>query len=325
MSRIAIALGVLSSALLIAMAPAQAATNLRTVARFAPAKGLISDAALLPNGHIVLAYPEGSYLADYSPDGKLTRHVIREGGLKDPFTPTMVVAGNDDGLFVFDEAEHHVFRVADDGNFSKGIDLALEGAGPRARPAGGGAQGPPPSSPVAASRIGSLSLAPDGSLWALLPDRQQFAHFDAKGKQLGLLDLPALLGGAGIYARGQVTRDGTLYVLDIAQGAIYARPPVQAGAAAAPKFRRIRVTDDTRGFEAIPSLQDFAVLGDGTLLAATTDAQRPLMLLSPGANGRVSKPVSLQLGGAKQLSVRASKGSFIVWASDSPVVFVLSP
>jgi hypothetical protein len=289
--------------------PANAAGGLRTVARFAPAKGLISDAALLPNDHVILAYPEGSHLADYSPEGKLTRHVIRENGLGVPFSPTMAIAGIKDGLFVFDEAEHHVFRVQDDGNFSKGIDLAVMETG----------------GPIAAARIGSLALASDGSLWAMLSDGQLLAHFDAKGKQLGALDLPQLLGSGGIYARAQVTSDGTLYVLDIAQGAIYARPPAAEGVPTAPKFRRIRVSDDMHGFESIPSLQDFAVLDDGTILAATTDAQRPLMLLSPGANGRTTRPVPLQLGEAFRLSVRASRGRFIVWASDSPVVFVLSP
>ena len=38
--------------------------------------------------------------------------MIREGGLKDPFTPTMVVAGNDDGLFVFDEAGAYTEKYA---------------------------------------------------------------------------------------------------------------------------------------------------------------------------------------------------------------------
>ncbi|MDQ3023362.1 MAG: hypothetical protein M3R04_03090 [bacterium] len=304
---------------------AYAATGLRTEARFTPAKGLVSDAALLGNGHVVLAYPDEGVLADYAPEGKLTRHVIREGGLGVPFKPTMVCAGAKDGLLVFDEEEHHVFRVDPDGNFSKGIDLAVpEGT----------------STPIAAARIGGLSLTDDGSMWAMLSDRMQFAHFDGRGKLLGSLDLDRLLPYNGTYVRGQVTSDGTVYVLDYSQGAVLYRPPaVGSGAvpalskgqrpeAAATKpapFRRVRLSEKDSAFDAAPTVQDFAVLDDGTMLVATTDARRPLLLLSKTGKGRSARPVSLQLGGATRLSIRASRGKFIVWAGDASVVFVLSP
>jgi hypothetical protein len=308
-------LALLTFTLLLLSTVALAASDLRVEARFAPAKGLISDAALLGNGDVLLAYPQDSYLADYSPDGKLVRHVIRENGLQVRFHPTMLCAlrkKNTDkdseksaGVIVFDEAERHVFRVALDGNFSKGIDLGVIEA----------ADDPP----ISAARIGALSIAGDGSLWAMLAGKDWLTHFDERGKQLGHVDLADELGSRGVYARAQVLADGTLYLLDYSQGAIMYRPPGQ------PKFRRVKVSDPHGAFETQPAVQDFAALDDGTLLVATTDDRRPLLLLSPAANGRTSRPIALQLGDARRLSVRASRGKFIVWASDSPVVFVLSP
>jgi hypothetical protein len=302
--------------LLLAASSAQA-VELRTVARFAPGKGLISDAALLSGGNIVLAYPEEGYLADYSPAGKLLRHIVREGGIEVPFRPTVVVAQDKEGLIVFDEAEHHVFRVAEDGNFSKGIDLGIDGGADSLVREGRqtGVSAPPP---IAAARIGGLSLMGDGALWTLLPDRGLLAKFDGKGRQTAGIDLADMLGSGKLFARGQVTRDGTLYVLDYLSGAILYKPAGQTA------FRRIRVSDDPRGFDGIPAVQDFAVLDDGTLLVATTDARRPLLLLTKLGAGRSARPVSLQLPGSR-LNVRASRGSFIVWASDQPQVFVLSP
>lgn len=285
----------LTLALVLPTLAAAQAPQLRTVARFAPARGLISDAALLGNGNVALAYPEAGYIADYSPDGKLVRNLWRTGGMNVPFRPAAISASDTDGLLAFCEVEQEIFRIGIQGNYGESIELSDRG--------------------IAPARLLSLAYTPTKRVHALLPDgRLLRSGYD--GVVSATLDLRAALPYPGaVFSRACVLPDDSVYVLDYQQGAIlYRRGPEG-------EFRRLRVSQGT--FEAEPLVQDFAVDNSGNVLVATYDPRRPMVLLMPQAGGHASRPVSLNLGGPQPLAVRHSRGKFIVWARDLPMVSVL--
>ncbi len=301
---------------------ASAAVKVNIEARFKPEAGFIADAAIMGNGHIGLAYPDAGHICEYTPDGHLYKHLVREAGVDLPFRPSVCIAGPGDDILVYDESEQAVFEVEPDGNFSKGLTLAYAEAGGKT---------------VALSKVGDLAWRPEirngqpistskGYLtWAMLPERGEFAAFNGKGKQVSVMSLSHLLPYEdAMYTRAQWGPDGALFVLDYAQGAVL----YQRGGGK--DFRRIRVIQPpkaTAGGEfsisAAPTLQDFAVDEEGNIVAATTDEKKALMLLTPGNKGYDSRRIDLKLDQPGRLAVRYSRGRFIVWQRDAPEVLVL--
>lgn len=313
----------LAASLLLCAQSALAAVKVNIEARFKPEAGFIADAAMMGSGRVGLAYPDSGHVAEYSLDGRLFKHLVREAGVELPFRPSCCVAGPGDDLLIYDEAEQAVFEVEPDGNFSKGLTLAYD---------------PGDNKTIALSKVGDLAWQPElrggkplppakGFLtWAMQPDNGDFCAFDGKGRQVSTMNLSRLLPFENaMYTRAQFSGDKSLFVLDYAQGAIL----YQRGAGT--QFRRIRVIqppklsgDAERSIEGAPMLQDFAVDGDGNIIAATRDDKRALMLLSPGAKGYDSRRIDLKLpAGANRIGIRYSRGKFIVWLRDDPEVLVL--
>src|SRR5690606_26405754 len=85
----------LSLLLACAMFSAAWAAEARIVARFVPEAGQIADAAILGTDHIALLYPQDGRIADYSMEGRLMQHIIREGGAELEFLPTACTEGPD--------------------------------------------------------------------------------------------------------------------------------------------------------------------------------------------------------------------------------------
>ncbi|MCC7479865.1 hypothetical protein IT575_15605 [bacterium] len=304
------------------MRPAGAAMKVNIESRFVAEQGFIADAAVMGNGHIGLAYPDAGHICEYTKDGSLYKHLVREAGVDLPFRPSVLVAGPGDDILVFDEAEQAVFEVEPDGNFSKGLTLAYEtGSGKT----------------VALSKVGDLAWQPElrggealpvskGYLtWAMLPERGEFACFNGKGKQVSVMSLANLLPyESAMYTRAQWGPNKALFVLDYSQGAVL----YQRGGSGA--FRRIRVlapplAPDGAEFKitAAPTLQDFAVDEDGNIIAATTDEKKALMLLTPGAKGYDSRRIDLKLKDPGRLAVRYSRGRFVVWQRETAEVLLL--
>lgn len=282
--------------------PARAQT-LRVVGRFTPEPGDIVDAAVLPDGHLMLLYPETGRIADYGFDGTLNQHIIREGGEERRFRPLACVTSPGGDLLVFDEAAHKVFFIGADGNITKGIDLAY--------PAEGGTL-------LALSRVGDLAAGAGQVIWATLPERGVLAAFDYDGNYVVSLDLAAMLPyQPAVYTRAQVLPDGSIYVLEYHQGAVLYRRGTQGA------YHRLRLSEP-EGAVVVPALQDFAVDDGGNVLLVTHSDSTPLQLLTPGPNGYQAHPVNLDLpSGQRRLACRWSGGMFILWTRDNPEVTVL--
>lgn len=279
------------------------AQTLRIVSRFAPEAGRIVDAALVAGDHLMLLYPDAGRITDYTLDGELQQHILREGGEERRFRPSACITGRGDQLLVFDEAAHKIFFIGADGNISKGIDLAY--------PTSSG-------SLVALSRVGNLALGASDVIWASLPEYGALAGFDFSGNHVVSLDLAAMLPYASaIYTRAQVLPDGSLYVLDYHQGAVLYRQGTQG------PYRRLRLESSPEPVVA-PALQDFAVDSSGNVLLVTHRDDTPLQLLTPGDSGYQAHPVNLSLpSGQKRLACRWSGGMFILWTRDEPELIVL--
>ncbi|MCH7472345.1 hypothetical protein IIA79_05270 [bacterium] len=282
-------------------APAQV---VRVEARFVPEEGRIADAAVMANGHLALLYPDEGRIADYTPDGRLFQHIVSESGAQHRFRPTACIAGPGEMLYVFDEAAHAVFNITPDGNMTRGVGLAYPDSG------GGGT--------LALSRVGGLAYGRD-TLWAMLPERGVLAGFDDEGALDELLDLGALLPFANaVYTRAQFLPDGWLYFLDYHQGAVIYRRGQDGN------FKRLRPAGTPDSFLNAATVQDFAVDSQRNILLATHDEANPLMLLVPGEQGYESHPLELELpDGAHRLACRHSRGKYIVWLRDEPLVLVL--
>jgi len=292
-------------AMLIAMvlaAPARAQT-LRVVGHFTPEPGDIVDAAVLAGGHLMLLYPEAGRIADYSFDGTLNQHIIRESGEESRFRPLACVASPNGTLLVFDEAAHKVFFIGADGNITKGVDLAY--------PAEGG-------SLLALSRVGDLAAGAGRVIWATLPERGVLAAFDYDGNHVVSLELAAMLPyQPAVYTRAQVLSDASIYVLEYHQGAVLYRRGAQGA------YHRLRLNQPEDSV-VVPALQDFAVDDAGNVLLVTHSDSTPLQLLTPGPNGYQAHPVNLDLpSGRRRLACRWSGGMFILWTRDEPEVTVL--
>jgi hypothetical protein len=300
MLRFSLTLGIL----LLSAAPVLAAPDLQIVSRFVPEEGLIADAAIFADGTLALAFPDRGRIALHNKQGKLERHILREAGESLPFQPTTLANGPRDTLLVFDEVDHKLFTVSQDGNVTKGVDLAYPAA------SGTGA--------LALSRIGDLSRDTSGRIWAMLPDRSMLAAFDDKGVLTDKLDLSLGLPYPGaIFTRAQFVGDGTLFVLDYHQGAVLYR-------AQGARFKRIRPPVEMSS-EAEPVLQDFAVDAAGNVLATAAGGTNPVLYMAHSAQGYKAHPLKLDLpAGANRLAVRQSQGKFILWLRNKPLAYVLS-
>lgn len=294
----------LASLFVVLLAGRAAAVQVRTVVSFTAEPGVISDAAILGNGNIALLYPEVGRIASYTAQGKLSQHIIREAGIKQVFRPTACCVDSDGYLLVFDEAEHQLFRIASDGNIGSGVNLAYARS--------------PAEPSLAVARLGSLFAAPKG-VWALLGDKAVLARFGRDGTQAESLDLAAALAEDGpALARAQEGQPGSLYIMDFNQGAILYRLDSSAA------FRRIAMPFETDGGVTLPWLQDFAVDKSGRILAATSNARNPLLLLLPQEEGYRAHPLKLSLPpNENRIAVRWCAGKYIVWTRDHPFVSVL--
>lgn len=279
--------------------PAQAQT-VQVLERFIPEAGRIVDAAMIADGHVALCYPDAGHIADYTFDGTLYQHIAREGGQKLRFQPTACAARGSAGLLVFDEAEHKLFTMAPDGNIETGVDLAYSAEA---------------GSSLALARVSDLTRGADGTLFALLPQRNVLAGFDPEGRMLSRLDLAqALPFKHAIYSRAQVLSDGSLFVLDYHQGGVVYRHGTQG------QYRRLSLGTPA-GLGAAPQVQDFAADDVGNVMLATYNPEAPLMLLTPGAQGYDGHAVDLQLMRAPhRISIRFSRGTFILWIREKPSV-----
>lgn len=275
--------------------------SVKVLARFSPQVGMIADAAMADDGHLFLLYPELGQIADYTLDGKLYQHIVRESGAQSRFRPTACTLAGDKVL-LFDEADHKVFYMNPDGNISRGIDLAY--------PAAEGA--------LALSRIGDLTYGTDRLIYALLPERGVLASFDGEGQHVGDLDLATLLPyPQALYTRAQLLADGSLFVLDYLQGAVMYRH------GAAGEFHRLRLGEQDATVAA-PQVQDFAAAESGNLLVATYSESAPLVLLDFTGGNYHSHTLEIKLPvGGTRLACRASRGKYIVWSRDRPFVMVL--
>lgn len=293
----------LSLLLLLAMCPPARAAEARIVARFVPEAGAISDAAILGTNHIALLYPEEGRIADYSLEGRLMQHIIREGGAELTFQPTACTEGPDRSIWVFDEASRRVFQIAPDGNFTRSINLAYEYAD---------------GSVLALSRVGDLDVGKDKLLWVLLPDRGTLTAFDGDGKMVDQVYLQKLLPWPdAIYARTANLDDGSMFVLDYHQGAVLYRHGNESD------FHRL-ILNRPEGVDSLPGVQDFAVDENGNVMLATYDGNGELYFLEPRGEDYASRRISLELPpGPHRLACRYSDGRFIVWLRDSQLVFVL--
>lgn len=278
------------------------ALELAIVARFSPEQGLISDAAIFGDWRLALLYPEQGRIADYSLNGLLNQHITRESGEGTRFIPTTCATGLFSTLAVFDEASSALFTIAPDGNITKGIALAY--------PTG-------PGSATALSRIGDLEVDGNGSIWVLLPDRGILAQFDGNGGYLGEQNLRQALGNKlALPSRFQFQPGGSLSFLDYHQGAVFIK-------AADGGFQRIALAQSDV-FDAVPSVQDYAVDQAGNILLATHDVEHPLVLLVPENGEMVAHQLSVDFpSGARRLACRYSAGKFIVWSREEPFLIVI--
>jgi len=290
-ARLLVALVAALTLTLLSFSAAQA-QSAQMVAQLTPEAGLIADAALLGGDHLVLLYPELGHIADYTLDGTLHQHIVREGGVERRFRPTACIANGADSLLVFDEAAHKVFFIGADGNITRGIDLAYPDE---------------TGTLLALSRVGDIAVSGSDVLWAMLPERATLAGFDLSGNHVISLNLGDLLPySPATYTRAQLLDDGSLYFLDYYQGAVLYRRGITGA------FRRLRLEG--------PDGADAA----GNVLVATHDADAPLVLLTPGAEGYQSHNVELSLpNGVPKLACRCSGGKFIVWTRDETVVFII--
>ena len=279
------------------------AQTVKVLARITPQDGHISDAAVLDNSHLVLLYPEAGQIADYSLDGKLYQHIVREAGAESRFTPTFCAVAPDGKLLVFDETAHKLFTITEDGNIVSGVDLAYPAS---------------ESDVLALSRIGGLSVDAAGLVWVVLPERGVLAGFDIEGTYQASVDLAGLLPYSGaVYTRAQWLKDGSLYALDYHQGAVLYR------SAGETHFHLVKMQSPA-GLDAAPLAQDFAVDDAGNILFITSAEGPQLLLLTPGKQGYESHAVEIKLPtGAKRLACCHSQGRFIVWSRDKPLVCVL--
>jgi hypothetical protein len=284
--------------------PGLAAPTLHIIARIAPEDGGIADAALINDEHLALLYPEAGHIADYTLDGQLYQHLFRESGMQRRFRPTACCASGDNGLAVFDEAAQQVFFFDADGNIARGIDLAY--------PTGTG------NAATVLSAIGDLQIGAGDSLWVTLPERGVLATFRKDGQLKAQMDLAAALPYAnGLYTRAQVLSDGSLFVLDYHQGAVIYRNKQEE------HYHRLQLGVPD-GLEAAPMVQDFAVDDQGNVLIVTNLEAKPVILLTPAADGYSLHTVDLKLPVAPaRLACRYSRGRFILWTREKPYVLLL--
>lgn len=295
-------LSLITSALLMLCSVAHAA-EARIVARFIPEEGQIADAAILGEDHLALLYPREGRIADYSMEGRLMQHIIREGGAELQFMPTACTEGPDRSIWVFDEAAHRVFQIAPDGNFTRSINLAYEFADGRV---------------LALSRVGDLDIGKDNLLWVLLPDRGTITAFDKDGGMVDQVYLQKLLPWPdAVYARTANLDDGSMFVLDYHQGAVLYRHGHERD------FHRL-ILSRPDGVDSVPGVQDFAVDEDGNVMIATYANGGEIYFLEPRGENYASRRVELQLPeGEHRLACRYSNGRFIVWLRDGQLVYVL--
>ena len=299
------ATGLVALALLLAIhVPfSAAAVEISIIARFAPEAGNIADVAVMANNHLALLYPAEGRIADYSMNGLLNQHIIREGGVEARFKPVACSSGPNDMLYVYDEASSSVYTIGSDGNIHKGVNLVY----PLAE---GGA--------TVLSRIGDLWVDATGSIWSLLPDRGVLAAFGADGNFVSQLNLLTKVGDPlATFSRAQFAADGSLFVLDYHQGAVFRIHP------AADEINRI-VLSNPQEVDALPQVQDFAVDPGVNVLMATYDSDRPLVLLVPDGDKFRLHPISLDLPpDAGRLACKYSGGKYIIWSRESPFLVVL--
>jgi hypothetical protein len=306
MRLIALLTAVLGVALPVCATRALAGTGhkITVVARITPEEGLIADAAMLNDSHLALLYPQAGRIADYTLDGQLYQHILRESGVDRRFRPTACAAFGPVGIAVFDEAAMQVFVISDDGNFQRGFELAYQGA-----------QGAPAT---ALSAVGDLACPDEQTIWATLPEKGVLARFDSAGKQKQLLDLATELPYLnGVYTRGSLLPDGSLFVLDYGQGAVIYRQSAE------PQYHRLAL-GTPEWADAAPALQDMAVDEQGDVLIVSSIEDKPVLLLTPVENGYDLHTVDLQLPiSAPRMACRYSRGRFILWLRDRPYVVVL--
>jgi hypothetical protein len=296
-----------------------AAPRVNIEAKFTPVTGVISDATLLSSGRVGLCYPDAGFFAEYTLDGRLFQHTVREAGIELPFRPVCCAAGPADDVLIFDEAEGKLFEVEPDGNFNEGVKLAFK------VPGSANSIALPTVGDICwqAKVVNNVALPPSKGylVWAMLPERGELACFNSAGAQISAMAFNSLLPYEdAIYTRAQFAADGSLFVMDYLQGAVIYRRGGES------QFRRLRPVplDKASGAEAAPQLQDFAVDSAGIILAASTDSAKPLLLLTPGKQGYDSRKVDLGLPkGEHRIGVRYGRGKFIVWLRDTPLVCVL--
>ncbi|MCB1221975.1 hypothetical protein KDL30_15045 [bacterium] len=279
------------------------AAEARIIARFVPEAGSIADAAILGTDHIALLYPAEGRIADYSLEGRLMQHIIREGGAELQFQPTACTEGPDLSIWVFDEAAHRVFQIAPDGNFTRSINLAYEYAD---------------GTVLALSRVGDIDVGKDGLLWVLLPDRGTITAFDKEGNMKDQVYLQKLLPWPdAVYARTANLADGSMFVLDYHQGAVLYRRGQETD------FHRL-ILNRPAEVDSVPGVQDFAVDESGNVMLATYGNGGELYFLEPNGTDYLARRVDLKLPeGEHRLACRYSNGRFIVWLRDSQLVYVL--
>ena len=279
------------------------AAEARIIARFVPEAGSIADAAILGPDHVALLYPAEGRIADYSLEGRLMQHIIREGGAELQFQPTACTEGPDLSIWVFDEAAHRVFQIAPDGNFTRSINLAYEYAD---------------GTVLALSRVGDIDVGKDGLLWVLLPDRGTITAFDKEGNMKDQVYLQKLLPWPdAVYARTANLADGSMFVLDYHQGAVLYRRGQETD------FHRL-ILNRPADVDSVPGVQDFAVDESGNVMLATYGNGGELYFLEPNGTDYLARRVDLKLPeGEHRLACRYSNGRFIVWLRDSQLVYVL--
>jgi hypothetical protein len=283
---------------------ALSAPQLTILGRFTREAGLVADGTVFGDGKVALAYPELGRIALYEPDGTLDRHIMREGGQKLRFEPTTMLAAKADTVLVFDEADHKLFTIFEDGNVSKGVDLAYTAV-----------DGDPP---LALSRIGDLCSDGADRIWVNLPDRGVLARFSPDGKveERRLLATELPYSGGAVFTRPQFTAGGSFFLLDYHEGVLLYR----FGGAS---FKRIRAPNLTQAVGR-PTIQDFAVDDSGNVLMATAEGGGTLVYLARGTGGYTAHPIRINLpAGPHRIALRQAHGKFLVWLRDDPSVFVL--
>ena len=183
--------------------------GLRSLACSAPAKGTHLGCCASGHGPRCAGLPEQGHIARLTgATASCIGTSYARAACRCRLPPAQLVAQPDGpGWVAFDQAEHHIFRIALDGNVSKGIVLlGLPDAA---------------AGSIAPTRLGSLSVMADGSLCLLATERSQLAHFDAAGKLQATSTLDLKLPYPNpMYVRAQAATPGVIYVQDHHQGRV---------------------------------------------------------------------------------------------------------